>query len=87
MIEITLVNPIVHRQFEYYLSHQAELVEKYNGKVLVIANQAVVGVYDSEDDAYWDAIEKYQLGTFCIQLCTPGRKAYTMHNYSPYFRP
>ncbi len=82
-----MLNPIVHSQFEYFRAHQDELVKKYNGKVLVIVNHEVAGAYDSEDDAYWAAVRDYQLGTFCIQLCVPGKDAYTVHNYSPYFHP
>ncbi len=63
--------------FEYYLSHQNELVSKYNGKYLVITDDGVVGSFDSEDTAYFDAVDKYGLGNFIIQYCTEGTEAYT----------
>ncbi len=66
-------------EFQYYLNHQDELVGTYSGKVIVIRNQQVVGQYDSHAEAYMDSIKKYDLGTFLIQLCTPGRDAYTLH--------
>lgn len=69
--------------FNYYLANQGELVGKYNGKILLIVNKEVVGVYDSEADAYFDAVTKYPLGTFLIQLCTEGTSAYTQTLYSP----
>ncbi len=65
------------KEFQYYLDHQNELVCKYNGKVLVIKNQEIIAVYDSEDDAYWDTLKIHELGTFLIQKCTPGDEAYT----------
>lgn len=65
--------------FQYYLDHQDELVKEYNGKYLVIKDNAVVGVFDSEKDAYFDSESKYGLGNFIIQLCTPGDGAYTQH--------
>lgn len=65
------------RNFHYYLDNQSNFVSKYNGKVLLIVGQKVVGVYDSEKDAYFDAITKYEPGTFLIQLCTEGDSAYT----------
>ncbi len=34
--------------------------------VLVIKDQAVQGVYDSEMEAYTDAKKKFELGTFCV---------------------
>ena len=63
--------------FQYYLEHQNELVQKYNGKYLVIKDNSVVGAYDTEQDAYFDAEAKYGLGNFLIQLCTQGDAAYT----------
>ena len=63
--------------FDYYLSHQNELVVKYNGKFLVITDEGVVGSYDSEDNAYFDAVDRYGLGNFIIQYCTAGAEAYT----------
>lgn len=77
-------NEVVHSQFQYYLAHQDELVEKYNGKVIVLVNHEVVGLYETEREAYWDSVKKYQLGTFLIQLCTPGRDAYTIRAYPRY---
>ena len=63
--------------FDYYLQNQHDLVQKYNGKYLVIKDNDVVGVYDNEADAYFDSEEKYGLGNFIIQLCTEGNDAYT----------
>ena len=63
--------------FDYYLQNQQQLVGQYNGKYLVIKDNSVVGVYDNEQDAYFDSEEKYGLGNFLIQLCTEGNAAYT----------
>lgn len=71
--------------FQYYLSHQSELVKKYNGKYLVIIESGVVGAFDDENTAYFDAESKYGLGNFIIQLCTPGNDAYTVNMYTPRF--
>ena len=73
-------NEVVHSQFEYYLAHQDELVEQYNGKVIVMVNHEVVGAYASHGEAYWAATESYELGTFMLQLCTPGRDPYTVRS-------
>lgn len=64
-------------EFQYFLAHQDELVQKYRGKVLVIKNQQVIGVYDSDADAYYAAKAEHELGTFLIQRCDPGPEAYT----------
>lgn len=65
--------------FQYYLDNQGELVKKYNGKYLVIKDNSIAGVFDSEESAYCDAVNRYGLGNFIIQLCTPGDGAYTQH--------
>lgn len=42
-------------QFKYYLDNQKELVKKYDGKVLVIKDCKVVGVFDNKIDALYDS--------------------------------
>jgi hypothetical protein len=69
-------------EFEFYLAHQNELVEKYNGKVVVIKDGKVLGAYDDEMDAIEETQKEHELGTFLIQLCTPGDSAYSRTFYS-----
>jgi len=69
-------------EFEYYLANQEALVAKYNGKVLVIRERAVVGVYESESEALEVAAREYELGTFLIQRCEPGRESVTQTFHS-----
>lgn len=68
---------MLQTEFQYYLDNQAELVGKYAGKFLVIQNKKVVGVYDSETDAYKKSVETLDLGTFLIQECQKGEENYT----------
>lgn len=68
---------MLNKEFQYYVSHQQELVEKYNGKFLVIIGEEIVGVYDSFEDALAESQKKYELGTFLIQQCLPGEDSYT----------
>lgn len=68
---------MLEKEFKYYVSHQKELVEKYNGKFLVIIGEEVVSVYDSFEDAIKQSQKKYQLGIFLIQQCLPGEDSYT----------
>lgn len=69
-------------QFNWYLENQSDLVKKYNGKFLVIKDKTVVGVYDQEDIALIDAENKYGLGSFIIQECSPGEGSYTQTFHS-----
>lgn len=71
------MNGDLRKQFNYYLSHQAELVKKYNGKVVVIHDEIVDGAYESELDAVAQAEKKYKLGTFLVQKVEPGTESYT----------
>ena len=72
----------LEKEFKYYLSHQDELVKKYNGKILVIKDQRVIGDYNSEAQAIQDTVKKHPLGTFLIQKCEPGAESYTQTFHS-----
>jgi hypothetical protein len=65
------------KEFQYYLDHQDELVSQYNGKVVVIKDQAVIGVFDSELLAVQETTKKHPLGTFLVQRCLPGKDSVT----------
>lgn len=68
--------------FEWYLQNQTELVKLYNGKFLVIKDFAVADAFDDEQEALDFASEKYGLGNFIIQQCTPGADSYTQTFHS-----
>lgn len=70
------------KEFTYYRDHQEELIKKYNGKVIVIIGEVVVGEYTDKKEAYLDSIKKYKPGTFLIIECTPGADSYTIHQRS-----
>jgi hypothetical protein len=72
----------LQKEFEYYLAHQAELVEKYNGKFVVIKNCAVVGVYDDRVLAISETSKSHELGTFLVQKVSPGSEDYTQTYHS-----
>ncbi len=73
---------MLEREFRYYLDHQDELVKQYNGKIIVIVDDKVIGKYDNKKDAYLDSIIKHKPGTFLIIECTPGTDSYTIHQRS-----
>jgi len=72
----------LEKEFKYYLKNQDELVKKYKGKVIVIKNEKVIGVYDSEAEAVQETSKNEPLGTFLVQKCTPGKKDYTVTYHS-----
>ena len=73
---------MLREEFYWYIGNQAELVKKYNGKYLVIKDRQVVGAYNSALEALTEAKKRYEAGTFLIQLCTPGKDAYTVTFHS-----
>ena len=66
----------LNREYQYYIDNQKELVERYNGRVVVIVNEQVVGDYDNEEQAYFASKDKYGLGNFLIQRCIANEKGY-----------
>lgn len=73
---------MLDKEFKYYLDHQDEFVKKYAGKYLVIIAEKIVGVYNTDKEAYFDSELKYDLGTFLIQLCEKGDNSYTQSFHS-----
>lgn len=69
-------------EFEYYLKNQSELVDKYQGKFIVIKDSEVKGSFDSHSDAFEFAIKEYDMGTFLIQHCLPGDTGHTQTFHS-----
>lgn len=64
-------------EFKYYIDHHKEMVEKYNGKVIVIKDQKVIGVFETEAEALTNAQKENKLGTFLVQKVEPGTSGYT----------
>lgn len=73
---------MLDKEFQYYLDNQNKLVKLYNGKQLVIKDQAVQGDFNTIEEAYDFAISKFELGTFLIQECSEGENGYTQTFHS-----
>jgi hypothetical protein len=71
------MSAVLEKEFKYFIDHQDELVEKYNHRFLVIVGETVVGDYDSQEQAYFETVKRYELGTFLIQECGEGEDVYT----------
>jgi hypothetical protein len=72
----------LQKELEYFKEHQEEFMAHYKGKFLVIKNQKVEGVYETEIEAYNEAQKKFELGTFIIQQCLDDKEAYTQTFHS-----
>ena len=72
----------LQKEFKYYLAHQSEMVEKHDGKFIVIKDCKVLGVYDNELTAIAETRKEHQLGTFLVQFVSPGDAAYSQTFHS-----
>ena len=66
------------KEFEYYLAHQAEMVEKYDGRVIVLKNNQVIGDYATVPEAVHTTRKGHPMGTFLVQRVSEGSKDYTV---------
>ncbi len=73
---------LLEKEFDFYLAHQDELVRRFNGKYIVIKGEEVLGAYDSDLAAIEETAKTHELGTFLVQLCSPGKESYTTHFHS-----
>jgi hypothetical protein len=69
---------MLQNELEFFIANQDELVRKYEGKILVIRNGEVVGVFDTPLAAYLDAQSRFEPGTYAVQTCAAGPEAYTV---------
>ena len=73
---------LLKKEFDYYLAHQDEMVKKYNGKLIVIKDGKVLGVYDDELTAVLETQKMHELGTFLVQQVSEGNAAYSQTFHS-----
>ena len=72
----------LEKEFQFYLDHQDEMVEKYDGKFIVLKDGVVLGAYDDEVTAVAEAEKAHQIGTFLVQRVSRGTAAYTQTFHS-----
>ena len=73
---------MLDKEFQYYLDNQNDLVKKYNGRYIVIVDEKVDGDYNDYSQALSCSLQKYDMGTFLVQKCSPGNKDYTLTFHS-----
>lgn len=72
----------LQRDFEFYRSHQDEMVEKYDGKYVVIKNGDVLGAYDDDLTAVTETQKSHKPGTFLVQKVSKGDAGYSQRFHS-----
>lgn len=76
------MDKLLEKEFKFYIDNQESLVKKHKGKILVIKNQEVIGVYNTEIDAILNTAKEHEIGTFLVQKCEPGEESYTQTFHS-----
>ena len=66
------------KELNYFIANQERLLREYEGQTLVLRGEEVVSAHPNTLEAYLDAKQKYEAGTFMIQPCTAGSDAYTV---------
>ena len=75
------------KEFDYYLAHQDDLVEEYDGKFIAIKDCVVLGVYGTHLAAFVETVQNHARGTFLIQQVSKGSEIYTSTFATPGVRP
>ena len=64
-------------EFEFYLEHQDELVDEYDGRFVVIKANVVLGDFDDELAALTATEKDHSPGSFLIQKVSRGDDDFT----------
>jgi hypothetical protein len=76
---------MLEKESAFYEAHKAELRQKYAGKRVVIADDLVLGIYETDREAI-DATEKTKpLGTFMVKFIPINPEDEIDYIYSPVF--
>ena len=70
------------KEFEYYLENQDQMIKDFNGKVIVIKDRKVIGIFDDQVTAVMETQKAHKLGSFLVQKVEPGSSAYTQTFHS-----
>ena len=73
----------LQREFDFYRDHQSEMVEKYDGKVIVLKDCIVLGEYDSYLSADMETRQHHLEGTYLLQRVSAGEEDYTCTLHTP----
>jgi hypothetical protein len=73
---------MLEKEFKFYLDNQKDLLKEFLNKYIIIKEQKVVASFDTKQEAYDYATEKFELGSFLIQHCLPGDLGHTQTFHS-----
>ena len=65
-----MTNNVLANELKAYEDMKDELLKKYEGKVAVIKDGKLIGIYDCEEEAFKNVVEKYGLVPVLIKRIT-----------------
>ena len=63
---------LLESQYDYYKTHEAELLKRYEGKHLVISDMLQVYAFLSPEEGYQFGVKNFGAGHFLLHKCVPG---------------
>lgn len=63
---------LLQKQYDFYVSHEKEMLKKYNGKHLIISDSLQVFPFTEAREAYRYGARTFGGGHFLLQECKPG---------------
>lgn len=79
-ISIQEAKEMIDSNYEYFKKNIDALCEMYYGKYISVKNEAVLGSYESFDQAYNETIKSEELGSFLIMQCV-GKDDASINNF------
>ncbi len=70
------------KELEAYEKMRNELLKQYRGRVIAIKDEKLIGVYDSEEEAFKDVLEKYGLVPVLIKRVVEREKPEEIPSYT-----
>jgi hypothetical protein len=64
-VTLTPTSPL-EKEYRYYLDHLPEMVGRFEGKVVVIKDQEVLGIFESDLEALAETQQRHSPGTFLV---------------------
>jgi hypothetical protein len=61
---------VLENEQAYFEAHKSEIRKKYPGKRIVISGNGITGAYDTDGEAYAEAVKTMVPGTFMIKPVT-----------------
>ena len=81
-------NRLIHSQkkdYEWFEKNRESLYQKYPDKFAVISNEAILGVFDTFDEALEHALDEKKAGEFLIQQCLKDFEPVQYYNKAVFF--